>query len=142
MITLPIDLTTHRFEWTQVYNDTISSNTDTDSSAVDLQDYEGPVHVQFSFGNVGDASTTIVLSLRESTASAGIYSAVSGVSTTLTASASANDNVTKILRADSYTKRYLKARVTTSGGTASVPVVITVIGRLKRAGGTGIKTDG
>lgn len=120
---------------------TISSDTDTDSSAIDLQDYDGPVHVFASIGNSGDASTTIAIKLVEATTSGGTYTAITGASKSLSASASANDNTTHMIKVDNWQKRYVKTRVTTAGGgTASVPIAVMVLARKKRGGGSGIKT--
>jgi hypothetical protein len=121
---------------------TISSNTDTDSSAIDLQSYDGPVHLIFSVGDYGDASTVAVVKLVECATSGGSYTAITGSSTTLSASATANDNATHVVRVENWQKRYVKVRVTTSGGTASVPIAAMVLARKRIGGGSGVKTDG
>lgn len=120
---------------------TISSDTDTDSSAIDLTNYEGPVHLIYSIGNSGDASTTIAIKLRQATTSGGTYSDVTGGAfSTLAASATANDNTTGMLRIDNWTGPFVKTRVTTAGGgTPSVPISVLVLGRLKIGGGSGVK---
>lgn len=121
---------------------TISSDTDTDSSAIDLQDYEGPVHVLWSIGNSGDASTTIAVKLRQCATSGGSYADVTGASTSYTASATANDNSTGVMKVDNVSMRYVKTRVTTAGGgTPSVPIAVMVLGRKKIGGTSGIQTS-
>lgn len=121
---------------------TISTETDTDSSAIDLQDYDGPVHVLASIGNSGDGSTVITIKLVEDDASGGSYTAITGASKALTASATANDSTTHMIRVENWQKRYVKTRVTTAGGTPSVPIAVMVLARRKIGGGSGIKTDG
>ena len=122
---------------------TISTDTDTDSAAIDLQDYDGPVHLLFTLGNSGDASTTIAVKVRESSASGGTYTDITGASKSLSASATANDNTTHMVRVENWQARYVKVRVTTAGGgTPSVPISAVLLCRKKRAGGSSIKTDG
>lgn len=122
---------------------TISTDTTTGGTAVDMQDTEGPIHGIFLTGNAGDASTTIQFKLQESTTGSGDWTDVAdGVNDALAASASANDNLAVIISAAKRTKRYVRAAVVTAGGgTPSVPVAATVLGRKKIVGsGTGYQS--
>ena len=118
---------------------TISSETTTDGTAIDMQLSDGPIHGFFHIGNAGDASTVITMSLVECATSGGSYTAISdGALTALTASASANDNTVHCVSAAKRTMRYVKCRVVTLGGTPSVPISAFVLGRKKISGsGTG-----
>lgn len=125
------------------YSGTISSDTDTDGTAIDAQTYEGPVHLVALVGNSGDAQTVVAIKLIECATSGGSYTAVTGASKTLSASATANDNSAHFVRADNYQQRYLKSRVTTSGGgTPSVPIHIGLLAKKKIGGGSGVLTTG
>lgn len=121
---------------------TISTETDTDSAAIDMLDYDGPVHVIYSTGNVGDGSTVVTVKLVESATSDGAYTAITGATTTMAASATANDNLAGWFNVPNRAQRYVKTRVTTAGGTPSVPIAVMVLGRKKIGGGSGVKTDG
>lgn len=138
MIPFPVDLTQG---CTLIFaqSSTITSNTDTDSDAIDLQDYEGPVHVMGIVGNYQDATTTATIKLRGSATSGGTYSDITGASTSLSASASANDNTTFMFRVDNWSTRYVKVRVTTaSGSSVSVPIAVAVLARKKQGGGSSV----
>src|SRR5262245_46695609 len=87
---------------------TIAANTDTDSPAIDLQDYEGPVHVFASIGDAGDASTTISIKLRESATSGGTYADITGAIKSLAASATANDFTTHMIFVPNWKQRFVK----------------------------------
>jgi len=122
---------------------TINSDTTTDGSAVDCLDVDGPITGVFLTGNAGDASTTITFSLVESDTSGGTYTAMTdGALATLAGSATANDNLVKVVTSAKRTKRYVKCRVVTAGGgTPSVPCAAFVLGRKKIVGtGTGYST--
>lgn len=122
---------------------TITTDTTTDGSAVDCLDMDGSVTGVFLTGNAGDASTTLTFSLVESDTSGGTYTAMTdGNLSTLSGSATANDNVVRLVTSAKRTKRYVKCRVVTAGGgTPSVPCAAFVLGRKKIAGtGTGFST--
>ncbi len=142
MIPLFSDLT-QGYSLIQGTHSTISSATDTDSSAIDLQDYDGPVHVLYSIGDSGDATTTIVVKLVQCATSGGTYAAITGATTgTIAGSATANDNTTGVFRVDNYSLRYVKTRVTTAVGTPSVPIAVLVLARKKIGGSSGVLTTG
>ena len=142
MINFASDLSLgHELTW--ALQQTITTDTDTDSAAIDLNDYVGPVHIFISLGNYGDASTQTVVKLRTSATSGGTYADVAGATKTFAASATANDNSAHMIVARDWPSRYGKVRVTTSGGgTPSVPITVTVLGRKGRGGPTGVKTNG
>lgn len=119
---------------------TISTDTTTSGTAIDMQTTEGPVTGVFLTGNAGDASTTITFKLMECDTSGGVYTNIAdGVGSTLAASASANDNLVTLITATKRTKRYVKCVVVTAGGgTPSVPVAAFAFARKKISGtGTG-----
>lgn len=117
---------------------TISSDTTTDGNAVDCLNADDHITGVFLTGNAGDASTVITLSLVESDTSGGSYTAISGASLALTASASANDNQVKFISTRLRSKRWVKCRVVTSGGgTPSVPCAAFVLAR-KKISGSGV----
>lgn len=123
------------FEFTAAGYATISTDTTTDSAAVDCLDAEGYVFGLVQIGDSGDASTTITLSLIESDASAGTYSEVDGSEVALAASATANDTTYHVLNGHLRTLRYVKVRIVTAGGgTPAVPVATAVVWRKKIAG--------
>lgn len=95
-----------------------------------------------SIGNSGDASTTITMSLVECATSGGTYTAITGASKALSASATANDNTTHWVFVPNWNQRYVKTRVVTAGGgTPSVPISIGVLARKKIGGGSGTLTS-
>lgn len=121
---------------------TISTDTTTDSPAIDLQDYDGPVTLMASIGDSGDASTTITISLVECATSGGTYTAITGATTgTIAASATANDHTRYMVTVPNWNKRFVKTRVVTAGGgTPSVPISTSVLARKKIGGTSGVLT--
>lgn len=122
------------FTYTAAGYSTILSATTTDSAAVDCLLSDGYVFGQVQLGDAGDGSTTIVMSLVESDTSGGALTAIPDSSVPLAASATANDTTYHILNGHLRTKRYVKVRIVTAGGTPSVPVATSVVFRKKIAG--------
>lgn len=124
------------------YSGTITSDTTTNGSAVDCALSDGVIHLVGIVGNYGDASTQAVVKLQESDTSGGTYTDISGATTTLAASATANDNSVFAVQAIYRSKQYVRGVVVTSGGgTPSVPIALAVVGRKKITGsGTGTVT--
>ncbi len=120
---------------------TISTETDTDGVAIDTQLYEGPLHLFAIIGNSGDGSTVITVKLVECATSGGSYTAIDGSSEVLTASATANDSSTVMVKGENQL-RYVKSRVVTLGGTPSVPIALALFARKKIGGGSGVLTTG
>lgn len=130
---------TNAYTLTPSIKTTITSDTTTDGTAVDVQDYEGQVHLVITVADAGDASTAFVVSLIECATSGGTYTAVTGATRSFTASATANDNVGYFISAKNVQQKFVKARVVTSGGgTPSVPIHVSVLGRKKIAGSSGV----
>ncbi len=119
---------------------TISTDTTTDGTAIDMQLSDGPITGFFHLGAAGDGTSVIQFKLIECDTSGGSYTVIAdGTATALTASATANDNTVTALTATKRSMRYVKARVvTTGGGTPSFAVSSFVLGRKKITGsGTG-----
>ena len=121
------------------YVGTITSDTTTNGTGVDMQLTDGPISAVIAVGNYGDASTTLAVTLTESDTSGGSYTAISGTQTkSYAASATANDNSAAVIKADKRSKRWVRAELTTAGGgTPSVPVAVVLMGRKKLVGGAG-----
>lgn len=121
------------------YFGTIASATTTNGDGVDCLDIEGPVSAHILTGDAGDSTLGAVVKLQESDTSGGTYSDISGATATLAAGASGSDKkvvfLTTILRA----KRWVRAVITTTGGgTLSLPIAVSILGRDKITGtGTG-----
>ncbi len=124
------DIPRHALLATSIAPATISTLTDTDGTAVDCLGTDGSIYGIYLTGECGDATTTIVISLIESETSSGTYTAVSGASVSFSGSATANDNLTGIIKG-LRTKRWVKARVTTAVGTASCVIGVCILGDKK-----------
>ena len=119
---------------------TISTDTTTDGTAIDMQLSDGPITGFFHLGAAGDGTSVIQFKLIECATSGGSYTVISdGTATALAGSTTANDNLVTALTATGRTMRYVKARVVTSGGgTPSFAISAFVMGRKKVSGsGTG-----
>lgn len=137
MIPLVADLTVG-YNLIYTYSGTITTNTTTDGAAVDLLDYDGPVHLLAILGDCGNG--TITFNLTECATSGGTYTAVTGATKALAASATANDNSAHMIKIDNRAQRYVKGQVVTGSGITSCPVALAVLGRKKVGGGSGVKT--
>lgn len=117
---------------------TIASNTTVNGSGVDLQLSDGPCHAFVITGDAGDGTTTIQVKLQESDTSGGTYTDISGATTTLSGSATANDNLAYAISTNQRLKRWVRAVVITASGVAvSVPIAVAVFARKKIVGGAG-----
>lgn len=121
---------------------TIVSDTTTNGTAIDCKDMEGTLHVYVTTGNAGDGSTVIEVQLEQSDVSGSGFADITGATKTYAASATANDDLAEFaFKVDNRSKRYVRAVVITSGGgSVSVPIAVSIVGRKKIAGGSGIKT--
>ncbi len=100
---------------------TISSATTVNGTGVDCLNGDGPVYGIFTTGNCGDGSTVITCFLEESVDNSNAWTAITGASSVLAASATANDNLAFVVASSgNRSKRYVRANVTTLGGTPSV----------------------
>lgn len=116
---------------------TITTDTTTNGTGVDMLNADYPVHALVSVGDYGDASTQTVVHLEES-ADNSTFADISGgaqPSVTLAASATANDSTTFFLTSHNRTQRYVRvAAVTSGGGTPSVPISAVVFANRKISG--------
>lgn len=118
---------------------TISTDTSTVGTAVDCLLSDGPIHAIISTGNCGDASTSFYVKLTECATSGGSYTDISGALSATYTGATLGDNLALAVSTPYRSLRYVKAVVVTSGGgTPSVPIAVTILGRKKISGtGTG-----
>ncbi len=141
MIPLGSDFTLS-YDLVYTYSGTISSATTTTGTAVDAQPYEGPIHLFATTGNVGDGSTVITVKMQ--TASDSAFTTPVDISGTaaskvLAASATANDNLSFMLKGEN-TLRYVRVAIITLGGTPSVPIAVAVFAK-KKGAGVGVLTS-
>ncbi len=140
-VTFLADLSTAGLIGYSVAPQTISSATTVNGTGVDCLNGDGPVHGIFTTGNCGDGSTVITCFLEESTDNS-TFTAITGASTVLAASTTANDNLAFVVSSSgNRTKRYVRANVTTLGGTPSVIISGCILTRKHISGsGTGTQT--
>ena len=125
----------------QSYFGTIASNATTNGTGVDLLTDSGPTHLIYQTGDVGDATTQVAIKIKQSDDNS-TFTDVPSVgefpgSVTLAGSATVNDNQFGVVTTIYRSKRYVRAVVTTSGGSViSVPIAVGFLGR-KKITGTG-----
>ncbi len=141
MIPMAPDLTL-AYDFKYVYNGTISTATDTDSTAVDTQAYEGPLHaLVIGNGSATDSLSSLAVKFLTSTDNV-TFTLLTTNTVSISPVTTALSSLVTAARADNVAARYVKVRLTsTTTGTISAPVTVVLILRKKIAGGSGVQSS-